>query len=342
MLAPRRASVITKCRDLCFSYGEAVDLRQLATFRAIVDAGNFARAAERLGIGASTVTLHVKQLEGDLGGPMFVRRGRQLDLTELGDSLRRHADAIARHLDALGEEAAELSEATRGTVRIGGIEPVAHLDLAPLLARLARGRPGVRVRLDVGGTALLSASVSEGRVAFAVCSAPPTELELLFEPLFREPVGLLLHENHALARRDRAVAAAELATHPVVVSEPGCAYRAQVVDTFRAAGLDLDVRAEIAGAPAVAAVVRAGLGVALVPLASHTPPPPGMTSRPLAGLDVGLDVGIVRPRAGEPYSALTAQVLATIRESAPRWRSAPRAVVRVGRGPSVQPSRSEP
>jgi DNA-binding transcriptional LysR family regulator len=132
----------------------------------------------------------MQQLETELGGPMFIRHGRRLALTELGASVHSHADAISAHVGAIGEEAAELAAAARGTVRIGGVEPLAHLDLVPLLARLGRERPHIRLRIDVGSTALLATSVADGRLAFAVCSAPPPELELVFEPLFREPIGL--------------------------------------------------------------------------------------------------------------------------------------------------------
>lgn len=298
-----------------------MDLRQLATFRAILEAGNFARAAERLGIGPSTVTLRIQALEADLGGALFVRHGRRLDLTELGASLRRHAEAIVRHLDAIGEEAAELASATRGTLRVGAIEPLAHLDLAPLLARMARGRPAVSVRLDVAGTALLSASVAEGRLVFAVCSTPPHELDLIFEPLLREPIGLLLPAGHDLTHHDHAVPAQHLAGQPLVVSEPGCAYRAQVLETFRAIGVDLDIRAEIASTPATIEAVRGGLGIALLPLAGLEAIPDGTATRYVDGIDLGLDVGIVRPRAGEPHSSLTSQLLTTIRSCAHRWRA---------------------
>ena len=347
-----------------------MDLRRLATFQAVIEAGNFARAAQRLRIGASTVTLHIQQLESDLGGPVFVRHGRRLRLTELGTSLAGHAEAISRHLTAVAQEAAELGSAVRGTVRVGGIEPLAHLDLVPLLARLGRDRPNMTLLLEVGGTALMSAGVAEGRLAFAVCSAPPAELGLRFEPLLREPIGLLLPAGHDLvhtaeagseAKRrkaghdlahpgeagsepkrrkaghvlahpgeregdeagggsDGAVAAEQLAAQPVVLSEPGCAYRAHVLDAFRDRGVALDVRAEIGSTAAAVEAVRAGLGIALLPTAGLRPPPAGLVVRRVAGMDLGLGVGIVLPRAGEPYSALTSQVLAAIRKAAPRWR----------------------
>jgi LysR family transcriptional regulator, regulator of the ytmI operon len=307
-----------------------MDLRQLSTFQAVVDAGNFARAAQRLGIGPSTVTLHIQQLESSLGGPVFIRRGRRLGLTELGMALRPHADAIARHVGAIADEAAGLASAVRGTVRIGGIEPLAHLDLMPLLARVRRERPNVTLLLEVGGTALLATSVAEGRLAFAVCSAPPAELGLGFEPLLVEPIGLLLPAGHELAR-DGDVAAERLGGQPIVLSEPGCAYRGHVIATFRDLGIALDVKAEIGSAAATVEAVRAGVGIALLPTAGFGSPPAGTVTRRVEGVDLGLRVGIVRPRAGEPYSALTSQVLAAIRKSAPRWRSGSRAL------PSTRP-----
>jgi LysR family transcriptional regulator, regulator of the ytmI operon len=298
---------------------KVMNLRQLATFRAIVETGNFARAADRLDIGASTVTLHVQQLEAELGGPMFIRHGRRLALTELGASVHSHADAISAHVGAIAEEAAELAAAARGTVRIGGIEPLAHLDLVPLLARLGRERPHIRLRLDVGGTALLATSVADGRLAFAVCSAPPPELELVFEPLFREPIGLVLSDSHALAKHDGAIPASRLADQPIILSEPGCAYRTHVLDTFSRSGVDLTVHAEIGSTPAAMEAVRTGLGIALLPLAGLASPPRGTSTRAVDGLALGLDIGIVRPRAGEAYSALTSQVLAMVRTAAPQW-----------------------
>lgn len=297
-----------------------MELRQLATVRTIARVGSFARAAERLGIGASTVTLHVQQLESELGGPLFIRQGRTLALTELGESVERRAGAIAQQLEAISEEAAGIAAAMRGVVHLGAIEPVAHRDVLPLIGAIHRDRPQVALGLDVGGTSLLSTSVATGRLVCAICSPPPPELELRFEHLFREPIGVVLPSDHELARDGRPVPVGSLATQPIVLSEPGCAYRAETVKTVGELGIDLDVRAEVGSPAALRSAVRCGFGVALAPIAAHQQPGAGVVARPLDGVDLGLDVGLVQGRGVEAFSPLLNQVLSQIRRAAPGWR----------------------
>jgi DNA-binding transcriptional LysR family regulator len=129
----------------------------------------------------------------------------------------------------------------------------------------------------------------------------------------------LLPDSHALARHDGAIPVSRLAAQRIILSEPGCAYRSQVLDAFGRCGVDLTVHAEIGSTPSTVEAVRAGLGIALVPVAGLASPPRGTTTRSVDGPALGLDVGIVRPRAGEAYSALTSQVLAMVRTAAPRW-----------------------
>ncbi len=309
-----------------------MDLRLLSTFRAIVDTGAFGRAADRLGIGPSTVTLRVQQLEDELGGPVFVRHGRRLALSELGEAVRRHADAIAGHLDALGSEAAEVGTAGRGTLRCGAVAPAAHLDVAPLLAGLVRDRPAVRVQLDIAGTEVLARAVAEGRLPFAVCSAPPSDLGVRFEPLFREPIVAVVAESSRLGR-----ASAERAT-PVTARR----HRGRARDRERGRlRLPRPRRADVRRRRApprrpgrgrqhggAIAAVRAGLGVALVPGADLAAPPAGTVVRTVADLDLALPIGLVRPRTGEPHSPLTSEAIAAVRSAAPSWRPSDRARTR--------------
>ena len=61
-----------------------MEIRHLQTFKAIVEAGGFAKAANQLGYAQSTITSHIQALEIELEGPLFDRLGKAIALTELG------------------------------------------------------------------------------------------------------------------------------------------------------------------------------------------------------------------------------------------------------------------
>ncbi|MGL4608173.1 MAG: LysR family transcriptional regulator [Trueperaceae bacterium] len=71
-----------------------MDIRHLETFQAILKHGNFAKAAQALEYGQSTVTLHIQQLEAELAAPLFIRRGRKIQLTEAGTVLKQRSQKI--------------------------------------------------------------------------------------------------------------------------------------------------------------------------------------------------------------------------------------------------------
>src|SRR5260370_14542416 len=74
-----------------------IDLRQLATFRAAVEQRTFVEAAKTLHYSQSTVTVQVKQLEAELGTPLFTRIGKRATLNEAGRALYQHALPLGQH-----------------------------------------------------------------------------------------------------------------------------------------------------------------------------------------------------------------------------------------------------
>ena len=94
-----------------------MDTRLLETFQAVVACGTFARAAEQLGYTQSTVTVHIKQLEQELGVPLFERIGRRMVLTQKGEEALAQANQVVAEvarLRSLGTEGGELT----GTLRV--------------------------------------------------------------------------------------------------------------------------------------------------------------------------------------------------------------------------------
>src|SRR6476661_5853262 len=164
----------------------SMELRQLTTFREIVARGSFVRAAEALDYAQSTVTLHVQQLEAELGLLLFTRQGRKAELTEAGRALHGRADHILREMDELRQSLTDLADGAAGHLRLGVIDPTASLRLPPLLVRYCAARPNVRLSVEVGGTAGIAALVAEGALDLGVCSPPAARLSLRYEPLFVE------------------------------------------------------------------------------------------------------------------------------------------------------------
>src|SRR5262245_13325866 len=204
-----------------------MDFRHLLTFRSVLREGSFLKAARALGLAQPTVTLHIQELEGELGLELFDRRGRRRPTTPAGELFAERALPILDALDAMSRSMAELRDGRSGLLRVGCIEPAASQRVTPLLARLRRERPALRVRLDVSGTGGVSRGVADGDLDVGLCSAPPAELGLRFEPLFSEELVLLLPRGHRLARA-KGLRAERLEGEPLMMTEQGCSYRGAV------------------------------------------------------------------------------------------------------------------
>ena len=123
-----------------------MDIKCLRTFQAVVACGTYAKAADRLGYTQSTVTVHIKQLERDLGLPLFERIGRRMVLTQKGaEALAQAAEIIAAadRLAALGTE----ETALQGTLRVDLAETLLCYALDEVIAAFRERAPGVALRL---------------------------------------------------------------------------------------------------------------------------------------------------------------------------------------------------
>ena len=292
-----------------------MELRHLATFRAVLREGNFLRAARALRLAQPTVTLHVQELEQEVGLPLFDRRGRT-ELTAAGTHFAERALPILDAVDALRRGMDELRDGKSGWIRIGAIEPAASEHVAPLLGRLRRERPALRVRLDVTGTQGVSRAVADGELDLGLCSAPPAELSLEFEPLFAEEIALLVPRGHRLASpRTIRIRARDLEGEPLLLSEQGCAYRRAVETALSEHGVRPQWALESGSTATLRAAVRNRLGIAMLPRRSASPAPPGTVVRALSDLVIALPVGLVRrPDAAPPPPALAVLTDALRRE----------------------------
>lgn len=180
-----------------------MNTEQLITFERIVREGSLSRAAWSLGVAQATISVRVQALERAVGGPLFVRSGRGMVLTDLGASFRPYAQ---RALDVLqaGVVAAQQAQAgQRGRVTIGVLESLSGAFLGPVLAQFHRSHPEVEVLARAGRQEQLLELLQDGIISMALIAWPyadplAAELEVLLN--IRERVILVAAPQHPLAR----------------------------------------------------------------------------------------------------------------------------------------------
>jgi LysR family transcriptional regulator, regulator of the ytmI operon len=285
-----------------------MEFRHLQTFQAIAQEGSFLKAAEKLQYAQSTITLHIQQLEAELGVKLFSRRGKRTELTVAGRTLRDHADQLLHRAANLQQAMTDLVAGEAGHLQIGSIEPVASVHLPAILVQFCREHPKVRLTLEVGVTQLISQRVAAGSLDLAICSPPNANLDLTFELLFHDPIALLIPDTHPLATLDQ-ILASSLCSERLLLTEEHCPYRNILEKALLSQGINPFSGIEIMSLEALKQMVRYGLGIGVIPAAAIASPPLNTIARSISGLDLKLPVGIVfQPEASFPGSVLNTLV----------------------------------
>ncbi len=268
-----------------------MEFRHLTTFQTILQTGSFLQAAEQLQYAQSTITLHIQQLEAELGVKIFVRQGRKIQLTTAGRALEKHANFLLHRSRLLHQEMLELVAGKTGHLRIGSIEPVASLHIPALLVEFCQQYPNVRLTLETGVTEVISQRVAEGKLDLGICSPPKAKLGLNFKMLFYDSMALLIPRSHKLAQK-KTIEATDLAKERLLLTEANCPYRQVFEQEILALGVNPYAGIEIMSLKALQRMVEAGLGIGVMPTVSIEPPPGNTLVRQVNKLQLKLPVGL--------------------------------------------------
>ncbi|GGW30532.1 MULTISPECIES: LysR family transcriptional regulator [Streptomyces] len=245
-----------------------IEARHLRVLRAVAATGSFSAAGRELGCTQPAVSQQMKALESSVGTPLLVRSGRAMRLTQAGDALVRHAAGILAGLTAAEEEVAAIAGLRAGRVRLVSFPSGSSTLVPTALAALRAAHPGTRVSLEEAEPPESVDKLRDGdcdvALAFRYEDAPGAEEwpDLVVRPLLTDRLVALLPERHRLARAD-SLAIGELAREPWIAGCPRC--RGRLVEVCEAAGFTPRIDFATDDYPAVAGLVGAGLGVAVLP-----------------------------------------------------------------------------
>ncbi len=262
-----------------------MELRHLRYFVAVAEALHFRRAAEKLGMQQPPLSMQIRQLEAEIGTPLFRRAQRRVELTDAGHSFLEDARAILVSAQAAAGRARQASLGEHGRLRVGMINSA---PFHPLILRILREyremHPGVWMTLDEASTPELAERIRANVLDLAFVRPLLDETPgIATEHLFDEPLLLALPQGHPLSRR-RTVPLGALSLEPFVLfSRPvGSGLYDQIISACHRAGFSPRVTQEASQVTSIVNLVAAGLGVSLVPASMRKIHSEGIVYRPLS------------------------------------------------------------
>jgi len=256
----------------------------LRQFLAVVDTGNFTRAASRINVAQPTLSAGIAELERQLGTLLFIREKRRIQLTEAGNRLLPHARNIERDFRLAESSTASMPLPLR-PIRLGVLVSFPTLRLEQAITNYGGNEP---IEIIEGNARELLTALANGGIDLAVTILRPEELRFESRSLFRESYRLALPEHHALAAE--AIVGAEAVAGDTMIARRACELLAETSRHFTERGVRPPFSLRSANDDRVMAMVRAGLGITVAPESLGGP---GIRMPRLAGFDHDRDVGLL-------------------------------------------------
>lgn len=215
----------------------------------------------------SALSVSVRNLEKDLGATLFDRSTHGVRLSDAGEALLPEARRVLRDADAARDAVAAVSGGVRGRLRIGVMQSLSLIDAATLFADFHRAHPDVMIEPHPasGGSVALVDEVRRGNLDLAFAWHPDEPGRgVRVTRLASEPLVLVAQGRRRLPQGD--VTLRDLAGESFVELPSGWGARAVCDRAFLDAGITRDIVVEVADVTTCVELVRAGFGVAVLPL----------------------------------------------------------------------------
>jgi len=246
---------------------KGITLRQLRLFSAVARHLSFRKAADELHLTPPAISMQIKELEEQVGLPLFDRSGRSVTLTVTGEYLLTYARRILATLKDAEDAVARFRGLQTGRLTIGMVSTAKYF-VPRLMARFRAEHPGIEVRLAVGSNReQLVRLLQSNEVDLAIMGRPPREMATRAEPFAVHPHVIVTPPDHPLIKMGHAPAAA-LANYEFMIREEGSGTRAAMEAFFAEHRLEPRIAMEMTSNETIKQAVMAGMGISFLSL--HT------------------------------------------------------------------------
>jgi LysR family transcriptional regulator, benzoate and cis,cis-muconate-responsive activator of ben and cat genes len=279
-----------------------MNLRQVRYFCAVVEAGSATSAADALHVAPTAISMQLAQLEAHLGGELFDRSRRPMELTSLGKYFYPRAKELLSHAGRLDDEARGIASGQRGWLGIGFVRSVSYSVLPAAVRRFRESCPDVHLDLVEALSEYQPERLRQGRIDVGISRfIGPLEpsLDLECAVVLDEPFVAAVPAGDPLAKQ-RSVTAAELSRLPFIhyPKDARSPFGQQLLTALKRAGGDARVAHEAIEIHTALSLVGAGLGATLVGRSTAKNNRRDVRFIPVADLDLRTKL-VMLTRAGE-------------------------------------------
>ncbi len=241
-----------------------MDFYQLSYFKKVAEAKSISRAAEELLITQPAVSKQMKALEDELGERLFDRIGKKVFLTKAGEVLYARAEKILGSVDDAKKAVKALSEECSGELVIGTSDHISLHRLPSVLKAYITAFPKVDLKLRCHRSETVLELVSQNMVDLGVITLPKASGGLITRTIWEDPMSLVSPKGHPLGAV-RSIKLRDIAAYGMILPEKGTTTRDRIESVFSRKGLSPNVSMEVAYIETIKGLVKAGLGVSILP-----------------------------------------------------------------------------
>jgi DNA-binding transcriptional LysR family regulator len=243
-----------------------INLKLLGTFLSVAENASFRKAAEQSHLSLPAVSMQIKQLEEQLGVPLFQRTTRRVELTAEGEQLMISGRKAMAEIESGLANIQQAADVQQGRLAFACVPTVSSTRLPVILTTFAKKYPGITVHVRELANQELLEAVRRREVDFGIgpMPEPGRRTDLEFTPVFVDEYCAMLPRSYQDGGRS-GISLRELSRMPLLKLSTSTAFREHLDEALRANGLPVETNYEFVHVNTLIAMAEAGLGVALLP-----------------------------------------------------------------------------
>ncbi|WP_377888959.1 LysR family transcriptional regulator [Alkalihalobacillus sp. R86527] len=270
-----------------------MEIRHLEYFTEVARQLSFTKAASTLHVSQPSISKSIKQIEEELGVPLFYR-SKQLELTDAGHAVLINAKKVLQAFDNMTDELSDITAIKKGQIKIGIPPIIGAAFFSKLISRFKELYPSVTILLTEVGSKKIKQGVEDGSLDVGmVCNLPVQKANFEILPVIKDPLMLIVHADHHLSRLNK-VTLSDLEKEPFIMYREDFTLHDRIIEACSKYGYYPNIVCQSSQKDFMIEMVEAKLGVALLPdKVVMSIQNPFITALQITNSEVSLELGLI-------------------------------------------------